>query len=42
MACPQKILEQEAAYEAPMTVQSICKGCAKCVLACPLRAIDLN
>lgn len=41
LACPHKLLKQEAAYEAPMTNQSICEGCVKCVLACPLKAIVL-
>lgn len=41
LACPHKLLEQEAPYEAPMPNPSICRGCAKCVLACPIEAIRL-
>jgi hypothetical protein len=41
LACPHKLLEQEALYEIPMPNPSICKGRAKCVLACLLGAIKL-
>ena len=41
LACPHKLLKQEAAYEAPMPNPLTCKDCAKCVLTCPLRAIKL-
>ena len=41
LACPHKLLKQEAPYEIPMPSPSICKDCAKCVLACPFRAIEL-
>ena len=42
LACPHKLLEQEAPYEAPMPNTSLCQGCAKCVMACPLKAVQLN
>ena len=41
LACPHKLLQQEAPYEAPMPDPFTCRGCAKCVLACPLKAIGL-
>ena len=41
LACPHKLLKQEVPYEAPMPNPSICQGCAKCVVACPLKAIEL-
>lgn len=41
MACPHRLLRQESPYEVPMPDSSVCKGCAKCVLACPLKAIEL-
>lgn len=40
-ACERKLLRQEAPYEAPMTNPSLCQGCSRCVLACPLKAIRL-
>ena len=42
LACPHKLLQQEAAYGIPMPDPSICKDCARCVLACPLGAIELK
>lgn len=41
LACPQKLLKQEEPYQAPMPDPSICKGCAECVRACPLKAMKL-
>jgi Fe-S-cluster-containing hydrogenase component 2 len=41
LACPRKLLQQEAPYEAPMTDPSTCRGCGDCVLACPLKAIEV-
>jgi len=41
LACPRKLIEQEAPYEPPMPSPYECQNCAKCVLACPLRAIEL-
>lgn len=40
--CPRKILKQEAAYEVPFVYGdgSLCKGCFKCLLACPLKAVS--
>ena len=42
LSCPHKLLQQEAPYEAPMPNPSLCQGCGKCALACPLKAIQLN
>lgn len=43
LACPHKLLKQEAVNEIPMAhPSSICQGCAKCVVACPLKAIQIN
>ena len=42
LACPKKLLKQEAPYEPPMPDPAICKGCSECVLACPLKAIRLS
>jgi translation initiation factor RLI1 len=41
LACPRKILTQEAPFESPMTDPSPCKGCADCALACPHKAIEV-
>jgi len=41
VACPHKLLKQEAPYEAPMTYPSLCQGCGDCVRACTLRAIQI-
>lgn len=41
LACPHKLLKQEGPYEIPMPDPSICRGCAECVIACPLKAIEL-
>lgn len=40
-ACTHKLLRQEAPYEMPMTEPSVCQGCGDCVLACPLKAIQI-
>ena len=38
--CPNKVLKQEAPYEFPFSHPShFCRGCAKCVEACPCGAI---
>ena len=42
LVCPHKLLKQEAPYEPPMPDPAICKGCSKCVLACPFQAIKLS
>jgi len=39
-ACEQKTLKQEAPGEPPMQF-GLCKGCAACVKACPLKAIRM-
>jgi translation initiation factor RLI1 len=41
LACPRKLLGQEAPYEAPMTDPSLCLGCGDCVQSCPLKAIEV-
>lgn len=41
LACSRRLLTQDAAYETPMGDSSPCKGCGDCVLACPLRAIEI-
>ncbi len=38
-ACPHKLLKQARPYEVPMPYPSLCQGCAKCVVACPLKAV---
>jgi translation initiation factor RLI1 len=42
LSCPHKLLQQESTYEAPMPNPSLCQGCGKCVVACPLKAVQLN
>ena len=41
LACPKKILSQEDPYEMPDPLPTMCLGCAKCVQACPLKAVLL-
>jgi len=41
-SCPLSIIEQEELFGFPMANPSACKGCAKCVNACPLKAISLS
>jgi len=41
--CPNKVLRQESRYEFPFSHPShFCKGCAKCVSACPFQAIHIK
>lgn len=40
-ACPRKLLIQQEPYEAPISRQSICRACSKCVKACPFGAIKM-
>jgi translation initiation factor RLI1 len=41
LACPNKILRQEAPYEIPDSNQAMCIGCGVCIPACPQEAIRL-
>jgi translation initiation factor RLI1 len=41
LACPRKLMQQEASYEIPMTDPSLCRGCGDCVRACPLKAVQV-
>jgi len=41
VACPHKLLTQEAPFEPPMPAPSICRGCGECLRACPLKAIHI-
>ena len=42
LACPRHLLKQEAPYEIPLPDPALCQGCAKCVRACPHKAIRLD
>lgn len=37
--CELRVLRQDGPYEEPYTTSAPCKGCSKCILACPLKAI---
>jgi len=41
LACPNKVLKQEAPYEMPDPNPTMCVGCGLCVQACPLKAIRM-
>ena len=41
LACPRKLLSQEAPYDVPMTDPSPCRGCGDCARSCPLKAIEV-
>jgi len=41
LACPHKILKQEAPYEMPDPNPTMCVGCGLCAQACPLQAVRL-
>ncbi len=40
-ACPLHLIAQEEQYDYPMANTPLCKGCARCVTACPFAAISL-
>ncbi|MDP2744794.1 MAG: 4Fe-4S binding protein [Dehalococcoidia bacterium] len=40
--CPVKAIFQEEPHEVPFLSAGMCNGCAKCIEACPLKAISLN
>ncbi len=42
VACPLKLIQQEEKFGFPMINPSHCKGCSKCVTACPQKAISVN
>jgi heterodisulfide reductase subunit A-like polyferredoxin len=41
LACPSRLLHQEAPYSIPMPEPSACRACGECVRACPQKAIQL-
>ncbi len=42
LACPRKLMKQEAPYETPMPDPSRCKGCGDWARACPRKAIEIT
>jgi translation initiation factor RLI1 len=41
LACPLKLLQQEAPFSVPLPEPSACRACGECVKACPQKAIKL-
>lgn len=41
LACPRKLVKQEAPSEVPMFHPSTCKGCGDCARACPQKAVKV-
>ncbi|MFH1003521.1 MAG: 4Fe-4S binding protein [Chloroflexota bacterium] len=41
LACPRKLLKQEAPYQAPMPHPALCRACGDCVRACPRQAVRI-
>ena len=41
LACPHKLIKQEAPGDIPMFHPSSCQGCGECVRACPMKAIEV-
>ena len=39
LACPRRVLTQEAPFEMPDAQSSMCLSCAMCTLACPMGAV---
>jgi len=42
VACPRKLLIQEAPFDAPMSNPSPCRGCGDCARSCPHGAIKMT
>jgi translation initiation factor RLI1 len=42
LACPHRLLTQEAPYEIPLPDPALCRGCGDCARACPLKAIKVD
>ncbi|MBI4281948.1 MAG: 4Fe-4S binding protein [Chloroflexi bacterium] len=42
MQCPVKAIWQETPFEVPFLSGGRCNGCARCVAACPLKAIYMS
>jgi translation initiation factor RLI1 len=40
-ACKRRLLKQEKPGEVPMPDPGLCRGCADCLRACPLGAIQI-
>ncbi len=41
LACPSRLLRQEAPHTPPLPEPSACRACGDCVRACPLKAISI-
>ena len=41
LACPRKVMTQDAPYEIPMPPMAACRGCAECEIHCPRGAVKV-
>ncbi len=41
-ACPEKALTQKSAFALPVIDAAKCTSCEKCVIACPIGAIEVK